>query len=597
MSDQLNKEQRDQHSLQTAEIQATANFLKSFEARRNEGVQVIQAYDSVHATAEVNQSLPEAIPASLVAMFDSVVPENREYLLSAIETGIKGYKDRHDGEAPRADMVAAALSSGLQAIKAEFDSAGAIGTQLSAGGHEALAVIPTQAIVTISTQIANALPIVAYLPNPTGSNALPLVYARTVANTTWGETKANDFIDGPAATCQYFDSQFEFQATQDDANPRIYTLKPTIAYKDNISHLPDPNQPVLPFIGGRVRVMVNGVEVGHDATTDHAKFSGLSTIIGLNDHGLVLDGVKVKLQSGEADLDKGEITVTFAEELPAGTEVSVNLIADFERKNGKAPVLDAPGVDMVLKARSLHAYSIRALYRATDDAISQAQNELGLDPRGAFTAIVASKQLLESNIRLLRRGKRRAKGFKRVLVADLGRGVTDAAAFNNTSDLARELTVTISAAKLDINKLLDVVPSGHDIYIGDTMAVLFDQLADDTHYKKAGVSVGAPNQITRIGSFPGGTNVYHVPTSANLLDEHDDAAEIMVIGRSTIPVRNAFTGFVARPLTIRESNTVDFEQGVTAQTRVAAELNPLERFADQIVVIEVVNLPASLIKK
>ena len=65
MSDQLNKEQRDQHSLQTAEIQATANFLKSFEARRNEGVQVIQAYDSVHATAEVNQSLPEAIPASL----------------------------------------------------------------------------------------------------------------------------------------------------------------------------------------------------------------------------------------------------------------------------------------------------------------------------------------------------------------------------------------------------------------------------------------------------------------------------------------------------------------------------------------------------
>jgi len=34
MSDQLNKEQRDQHSLQTAEIQATANFLKSFEARR-----------------------------------------------------------------------------------------------------------------------------------------------------------------------------------------------------------------------------------------------------------------------------------------------------------------------------------------------------------------------------------------------------------------------------------------------------------------------------------------------------------------------------------------------------------------------------------
>ena len=146
-----------------------------------------------------------------------------------------------------------------------------------------------------------------------------------------------------------------------------------------------------------------------------------------------------------------------------------------------------------------------------------------------------------------------------------------------------------------INKLLDITPAGHDIFVTDKMSVLFDNLADDTHYRKIASAVGAPNQIVRIGSLDGGVNVYHVPADSGLLKEVDDAAEIMIVGRGAEPVRNPFVGFVTTPMTVRESNTVDFEDGVTIQGSQASELNPLERFADQVVVIHVTNLPVSVV--
>lgn len=359
---------------------------------------------------------------------------------------------------PRADLVASALSAGLQAVN-EYDSAN--GTQLNSAGMESNSVVPVIAVVTIATRIANALPLVAYLPNSNGSNEVPIVYGRNIAKNTFGEVVANDFLDGATASRQYFDPQFEFVETQD----------------------------ALPFMGGRVRVYVNGVEVANDATVNHAKFDGISSIIPVLKHNLKVkdangDEIEVKLQSGEVNLTKNTVEIIFA---------------------------------------------------------------------------------------------------------------TDTAIFNNTSDQARELLVTISSAKVIINKILDVVPSGHDIYVSDKMSVLFDNLADDTHYRKISSAVGAPNQITRIGTIDGNINVYHVPSDANLLTEVGNAAEIMVVGRSGEAVRNPFVSFVATPMTVRESNTVDFEEGVTIQANQASELNPLERFADQCVVIQITNLPVSVV--
>lgn len=598
----LTNEEKTYHEAAQAQISATGVFLKQFQkARSQAGVSTVDAYDSCHAAGEQDGNIMGAVPQTLIDIFDSIHPDGKPYVLAAIEAGIEGYKANNGGEMPRADMIAAGLSDGLIAAKTidKFDSAN--GTQLNAAGMESNAVVPSATIVAISSRIANALPLIAYLPNSNGSNVVPIIYGRNVAKNTYGEVKAGDYLDGASASLQYFDPQFEFAATQDAVDPKKYTLSPTVAYADNGKRTPNATAKALPFVGGRVRVYVNGVEVANDATVNHAKFKGESAIIPVPGHKLTLkdaggNEVDVKLSSGVADLDNKSIEVTFVDELPADAEVTINLIGDYEAKDGEGkPLLTVPSLDIDLIARQIFAYPMRAIYRATRDAVGQMQRELGVDPRGAVTAVVASKYALEQNIRLLKAGKRRAVGFGRVLTADLSRGAVDTAVFNNTSEQARELLVTLSTAKVLINKILDVAPAGHDIFVTDKMSVLFDNLADDTHYRKIASAVGAPNQIVRIGSIDGNINVYHVPADSGLLKEVGDAAEIMIVGRGAEAVRNPFVGFVTTPLTVRESNTVDFEDGVTVQGSQASELNPLERFADQIVVIHVTNLPVSIV--
>lgn len=595
----LTENEKKEYEATQRELVATNRFLADFQnVRSNSNVGVIDAYDSCYDTAVKENIVESAIPKTLVDIFDSVGKDGQPYILHAIETGIAGYQAANGGDLPRADMIASALSAGLRVIKDEYDSSN--GTQLNSAGMESNSVIPSLAVVTIATRIANSLPLVAYLPNVNGSNEVPIIYGRNIAKNTFGEVKANEFLDGSVATRQYFDPQFEFAATKDAANPTKYTLFPTVSYGDNDKRTPDVSAKPLPFMGGRVRVYVNGVEVGNDATVNHAKFEGVSSIIPVAKHNLQIDDgnggkIDVRIRSGEADLTNNKVTVEFLDELPDDAEVTINLIADYERKEDGKPVLTVPSVDIDLIARRVYAYPMRAIYRASNDAINQMQRELGVDMRGAVTAVVASKYMLEQNLRLLKAIKRRAIGFNRVLVADLSRGATNTPAFNNTSDQARELLVTVSSAKVIINHILDVVPSGHDIFVTDKMSVVFDNLSDDTHYKKVSNSVGSPNQITRIGSIDGNINVYHVPADSGLLKEHDNTAEILVIGRSGEAVRNPFVGFVTNPMTVRESNTVDFESGVTIQANQASELNPLERFADQCVVIQVHNLPVSVV--
>lgn len=580
-------------------IAATACFLQNFQTIRasQPTLSTVDAYDSCVSGAAADQKTEYAIPQILVDIFDSVGDSGKPFILGALETGINGYKAAHGGEMPRADIVTSALAAGLSTLN-EYDSAN--GTQLNSAGMESNSVVPAQAIVTIATRIANALPLVAYLPNSSGSNEVPIIYGRNIAKNTIGAVAANDFLDGPSSCLQYFDPQFEFLAVKDATDPKKYTLSPTVAYDPAKDRAPLAGAAALAFMGGRVRIYVNGVEVANDATIEHAKFDGISTIVPVLKHKLVLKDsggldVEVKLNSGEANLTTNSIEIVFTNELPDDAEVTFNLIADYERKKDGQPVLVVPSVDIDLIARRVYSYPMRAIYRASRDSVNQMQRELGVDAFGAITAVVAGKYMLEQNIRLLSQLKRRAKGFNRVLSADLSRGATDTAVFNNTSEQARELLVTVSSGKVLINSLLDVVPSGHDIYVSDKMAVVFDNLADDTHYTKISSAIGAPNQITRIGTLPGGTNVYHIPKSSKLLNEQANAAEIMLVGRSGEAVRNPFVGFVCMPMTVRESQTVDFEQGVAIQANQAAELNPLERFADQCVVIEVTNLPVSVV--
>lgn len=590
MSMKLNEGDKKLFERGKQETIATHKFVTKYLERRNSGEQRSTAFDSA---VHVNESDEKDMPESLQFIMDNIGAPHKAKVLGALEGGINLYKKRNGGEMPPAHVLAAAFGEGAALLdgfinkKPGFDS-------LSYSHHESNSVVASQVIVAISMRIASSIPIISYLPNPKGSNEVPLVYARHKANKTFNAFKKDEYLDGPKASLPYIDNVFEFVMSK-VGNTNEYTLTPRVAYADYFAKTPDTATQAAPFLGGRVQILVNGVEVANDYGPNHPTKSGTSNLQPLGS--FTIDATSVKVQAATASLDTHLISATFNAALPAGAKVTARIVLDYERKDeNDRPIITPPGVDIDIAKQSIFAYPIRAKVTATIDAITQMQNELGLDAVGSGIAVLYSKWELEKNTRLLREGIDRAKGLGRVYVMDLSRGSDYTSGFNSTSDIASELLLKIKVAELGVNNVTGNSPSGFDIYVGDVGAMLFMSLKDDVGWSATGATIGANDAITRIGSLKTGENVYHVPEGAELFNEANQASQILVVARNSDPAKNLFVGHTAVPLITEEIKELAFEKGVGVYARQAAQLNPLERFADQIAVIDITDAPLSVTK-
>ena len=130
-----------------------------------------------------------------------------------------------------------------------------------------------------------------------------------------------------------------------------------------------------------------------------------------------------------------------------------------------------------------------------------------------------------------------------------------------------------------------------DLFVGNNGAIMFGRLTSNDGYSAVPGAVCAPDAITRIGQFEDGTNVYHVPTAAGLLTESSTAAQVLVVARHSDPAKAAIVGHIAVAPMLLDYQADPFEQGSGVYSRVAGELNPIGRFADQSAVINMTNLP------
>lgn len=607
---QVSAQDQELHASVKQEVAATALFLKRYLPGRKDSDE-IRAFDS--AIHQGNDVLASAYPTCLQAIFDSAFfrnPEAKAQVLAGIEYGMDEYKRRHGGEAPSVELVAAGISCGAALLnrniaegKALFDniqrSTGInIDDQtqfdsMSYGHHESLSVVPALVMVTISSRISSGIPTIAYLPNPAGTNELPLLYGRPVASKDWGGIAAGEYLDGTKATSPYFGNHWQFAMTPGSGpTALVYTVTPRTHYADSAALTPDVGADVAPFLAGRVRILVNGIEVAHDRYKAHPTKTGTSMLVGVD--GVVIDSTAVKVDSGSAVLSTSLITATFHAALPAGAVVTAEVVFDFERKgNDGKPLITPPGIDIDLSGASLYATPTRALVTATIDSITQMRNELGIDPRAAAMGMVQGKFYLEETLRLLKACKQRATASGRVFSFDASRGVSGhgASVYNNTEELMGEVRNQISMAKQSISMAANSSPTGFDLFVGNNGAIWFGRLTSNDGYSAVAGAVYAPDAITRIGQFEDGINVYHVPGNAGLLTESSTAAQFMLVARSSDPAKAAIVGHIAVPPMILEYNADPFEQGAGIYARVAGELNPIDRFADQSAIINATNLP------
>lgn len=600
---QLSTDQQADHAQIQSEIVRTGSFVAQYMRQRNakddhgNAVSPIAAYDSAitiqHGEREGEQS-KALLPASLTYLFDSVGSEDgRAMILRGMEIGIQSYRDHNGGDMPSDALIAAGLSAGAMVLnqqdkasfcKPMFDS-------LTYDHVESLSVVPSVVLATIATRIATGLPIISYLPNPKGSNEVPVVYGRLAASKNWGALEANDYLDGDKAAHPYIDSRRQFLMSNGGSG-LVYTVTPRVHYSDYSTLTGDAGSTAAPFLGGRVRILVNGVEVAHDRNKEHPTKSGTSTLQAVTD--ITLEGTAVLVASGTASLTTHLITATFSGALPAGAVVTAEVILDFERKDsGGAIVLNAAGVELVLEGKSIYAYPIHAFVSASVGAMSQMQRELDLDARAAGVAVVQAKFYLEQTVYMLKGAKAIANAYELTHEFDASRGVTGgaASAYNTSAQLMSEFKSVLSKAKISINSAVGNSVNSFDIYCTDKGAILFGRLAELKGYTEVPNIVGSADAITRIGYFDDGTNVYHVPAQCGLFTETTTEAEVMVIARSSDPAKSMFVGFTAVPPILRDFDPTAFEQGVAIYSRNAAEINPLSRFGRQVAIINMVELP------
>ena len=507
---------------------------------------------------------------------------------------------------PSAHVLAAALSTAAMPFgggskqdpsdKHTFDS-------LSLSHHESLSVVPAATQVVIAYGISNSLPIVTMLPNPTGSNELPIVYGTTVAGSNMGVMRVGDKMDGDKAGMPYLENRHTI-TMQAGVAAGEFTLTSRAAYtadtapNKTIRFLIDESSQIAPFLGGRVAVMVKGIEVANDRSRNHATKSGKSMLQSLEP--LVLGADTYIVKSAIADLDTHKIDVVFdivAGATPVFGDVSVELIFDYERKDDQQrKILREPSTDVDFTHHSIYAFPSRSRSTATIDAITQLSNELGINWRAAAQAVATQRYYFEQTARLLRTAVNMCYGNQdpktgRVIVFDFKK---DGIMPTKIADAFSNISITLGLARTRLSTAINSAIGGYDLYVSDRGAAFFSGLGGE-NYEATGVAFGDQYSVYRIGRLKSSNaNIYYVPASMGVFNESADltTAKALIAPRPMQPAQAQFVGMIAVPPMVLTSKADPYEEDVAIYSRMAADVNPIPRYRNQCMIVEMINLPS-----
>lgn len=600
------KKARELNDAAHKEVQATRAIMHIFTNKANAG-QEIAAFDSMLAMNEQSDRSVgfSKLPSSMQRMLShSVIKDHPEAVFDGISEGIIEYKRRNGGEEPSAYVIAAALATaampfgGAQeydsTVEPTFDS-------LSLGHHEALSVVPAATQVVITYGIANSLPLVSMLPNPMGSNELPIVFGTAVAGMDMGVMREGDAMDGDKAGMPYTENRHIL--TMDKGDAGAFSLTSHVAYDAKVKEdsttqfIVDTSSKKAPFLGGRVSIFIKGIKIASDENRNHPTSKGVSTL-------QPIDKIKVGtdtyiVTSATADLDTHKINVQFdtsAGSEPDAGDVTVELFFDYERKANGVQILTEPSIDMEFGHRSIYAFPSRSRSVATIDAITQLMNELGLSWFGAVQTIAMQKQYFEQTGRLLRTAINMCLADQdpatgRVVTFNFTKGGVSP---TNIADAFANINITLGMARTRLSTAINLAIGGYDLYVSDRGQAFFSGLSGE-NYESTGVSAGDQTSIYRIGKLKAsGANVYYVPKSMGVFNETgaSTTAHALLVPRAISPAQAPFVGMVAVPPMVMTSNGNAYEKDVAIYSRTAAETNPIPRFANQFMLIEMINLPA-----
>lgn len=477
-----------------------ASELQSFvaSATQNDGKSGAM-FDSAAASETAFDSIKGesgGAPAIVTELLGKATSDDEKKIVKAIFDGAQAYNREH-GFMPSGDVLLSAVHQAMGV----YDS-------VNNGHHNQISVFPNAPIVAIMGAMAEATPFAGYLPADKGSNEARLIIVNHTAGSNWGDYKTDDIMDGVAAGGDYISSSRtkELAAPNDTAN-----------YKFNFVANKDGG-PALNLLRGRTLVYVNGLP----AITETPNGSSGAASVPISGF-ITLGGTEYAL-SGVVKPATGEVIVTPAPALPAGSVVAVEVFVDYEKDPSVTP-------RMAVQARSyaLFASPYRAVYQITPEARSQFANEVGVDAGAEAMLAVRGQYALERHYNAIRKAKMIGK-YGNSVPFDFG--YADQILQKTIPQIWQNFQSVLGAVSQQMSE--DTADHGvTHLYVTKTVLAMFQSLPREL-WEPSGI-VARPG-IYRAGRLFGMYDVYYTPKGLSE-SAGGETAEILCVGRSTQTAR------------------------------------------------------------
>ncbi len=587
---------------QQAEIsQATAECQAFFGSMLNK--KDVNAFDSI------SQNQVEKMPKVVQAFFDSaIIPEEkRSYLEKAIQAGIKEYAYRNGGDMPSAQNITSALYAGLNTghyYKNAFDSASDLSRHISEtekkffdsavanGNFDQTAIVPALTVVTIANVIASSSPLISLIPNINKSKRVPLAYVRLTTDRNHLAMKKGEFLDGSQVAMPYVEGRYAVAMQLESGS--TYKAVSHSVYSDFDKKLMDTNSKKIPFLSANVSIRLNGIEIAH--TRNEHENSTQKGIVSakIKKAKVTIAGVEYSVVSANANMDERSVSVQFDKALPdTGVLLLAHLTIDYDAKDENNNFINYPaGVAQSVTWDSIQSAPDQFGVTLLRTLINQFVNEINLGLLATAMSMLQGKYFLEQTCRLYRDAKTIAQyNQDKIYQFDMSRGSIGniSAATNTTGELMAEIFKVVDIAKSDMIKKTAGATVSVNILVSDNVKHLLATLPPDK-YVQTGASAKY-HEIVRVGTLSNGMDVYHTPSEHGIITEGNNTAEIMMMGIANEPAKSLFVGTIVEAPVMERMQVDTREITMMAHLDMVADVNPNEYYAQQVALIELINLP------
>ncbi len=529
-------------------------------------VQSIQEQSKTVATFDDSSDVWRSAPDNVLAVADAIGTKEqsgRSMVVAALQSGIACYEKQH-GCKPSGAVLDSAIRVTLNSVSSSYAASATdnrvVFDNLVTGMQSNSPMVANRAAIVLNNAIGLAIPFAGYVPMGEGMKGQVIVAGHAAGNTV-GDYVKNDSLDGLSAGRNFMSAERVVLAESTDQTNFTFKIKHA---KDDAE-----GSPTMP---SHTEVLINGIPYSAAAINTDVRAS----TVRLAGSAVLEDGKEYNFV-GSLAVEKGNGNLTFTPPLPAGAQVHVVGMLNYEHES---MANKRPRFLSTAQPYEFRAGFVSGLYQVSQEASAQFKAETRLDPASEAMFSMQMQDKIEQHFNGLKSNYRVAQSYK--YSANLN-GTTR---LNDRSMAALWSDVLFKLKEADMAMVARTGAFGIKyLYVGAKGAAHISSLPNEIFEPSLSPVVAG---IYRVGRLFGQYEVYHAP---NIVNETSDSIEILAIGASEQTGMNTYiVGDVLPPVFKNLGLTESLLEGAAYFSCGASRINPYHKAAKGSALIAVTGL-------